>query len=262
MPSALYKNTSLYYSERPGKKTVVFLHGFLEDSTMWETFSESFPKKYRLLAIDLFGHGKSDCLGYVHTMEEMAAALKTVLKTLKIKRCHLVGHSMGGYVALAFTEAFPDMVKSLTLFHSTARADSDSKKIDRDRAIAAVKANPSLFIKTAIPNLFAPHLRNALAADIERLIEKATQLSARGIVAALEGIKTRLDREVLLHFGPCPVLFIAGKQDPVLKFEDLEEQMLGDKVTHTLVTENGHMGFLEDTELCTSAIVDFLNKNG
>jgi len=262
MPSVLYKNTSIHYSERPGKKTVVFLHGFLEDSSMWEIFTENFPKKYRIITVDLLGHGKSECLGYVHTMEEMAAAVKTVLKTLNVKRCSLVGHSMGGYVALAFTEAYPDMVKSLTLFHSTARADSEAKKLDRDRAIATVKANASLFIKTAIPNLFAPDLRLALATEIEKLIEKALLLSPRGIVAALEGMKNRLDREVLLHFGPCPVLFIAGKQDPVLKFDDLEEQMLGEKVTHKLVTESGHMGFLEAPERCFDSLLEFLKTNG
>ena len=129
---------------------------FLESSKIWKAFIPQLAKKNRVVCIDLLGHGKTDCLGYIHSMELMAEVVEFVLKHLRIRKSIFIGHSMGGYVALAFAEKNPDNVKGLCLLNSTAGADSPQKKKNRDRGISAVKQNHKTFIRIAVANLFTP----------------------------------------------------------------------------------------------------------
>lgn len=255
-----FKGIDIHFSEKGAGRALVLLHGFLENRTMWDSLTGTLSKRFRVVAIDLPGHGQTPCLGYVHTMEEMADAVKAVLDHLGLRRYVMVGHSMGGYVTLAFAERYPDHLKGFTLFFSTARADSNEKRIDRDRAIDAVKHNHHRFIRQAIPNLFRPRSRDTFRKEVNHAKAEALKTPLQGVVAALEGMKIRPDREVLLHFGPCPVQMICGERDPVLPFKMIEPQTRGKKVTHLLVTENGHMGHIEDTEECTQALFEFADS--
>ncbi len=255
-----YKNTNIHYTESGKGTAIVLLHGFLENTTMWQNLETLLNSKYRVICVDLLGHGKSENLGYVHTMTEMAEAVKAVLDELNVRRSFFVGHSMGGYVALAFAEMYPDNVKGLVLLNSTARADSDEKKIGRDRAIAVVKENHKSFIRTSIPMLFRSKCRKIYANEIARVKKEALTTSKQGIVAALEGMKIREDREVLLHFGPYPKLMILGKKDPVLAYENLIDQTK-DNETEVVELENGHMSLIEDREGAEQAILEFVKTN-
>ena len=130
-----FKGTDIFYEDAGKGSAVVLLHGFLENVTIWNSLKEELLSRYRVITIDLLGHGKTGCLGYVHTMEMMAETVKAVLDELMVRRVSLIGHSMGGYVALAFAEAHPDDVKALVLVNSTTSADSEVKKKNRDRAV-------------------------------------------------------------------------------------------------------------------------------
>ena len=123
-----YKNTTIRYHISGKGAAVVLLHGFLEDLTLWDTITPVLSKRNRVVAIDLLGHGKSDNLGYIHTMEEQAEMVKAVLKHLKLRKYTFIGHSMGGYISLAFTKIYPDSVKGICLMNSTAEADTKEKK--------------------------------------------------------------------------------------------------------------------------------------
>ncbi len=252
-----FRSAYFSYTDQCSGIAVVFLHGFLENQWMWTNLIEGLPKKYRTITIDLPGHGESDNLGYVHTMEEMAEVVKALLDELRLRKYFLVGHSMGGYVALALAEKFPDNIRGLVLQNSTTRADSETKKRDRDRAIVLVKQNPQSFVRQSIPHLFRPKNRTAFREQVSRAEKEALKTSPQGIVAALEGMKARPDREVLLHFSPYPVLFIAAKHDPILPFETLEPQLQAEKVTPCVV-ENGHMSHIEDQDKLLKALRDFL----
>src|SRR5690606_24365984 len=164
-----FKGTTVYYQDEGQGSTVVLLHGFLENSSVWDSVKASLVKRYRVISIDLLGHGKSGCIGYVHTMEQMAEAVKTVLQWLKLRRVSFIGHSMGGYVALAYAEAYPDEVKGLVLANSTARADSQERKDSRDRAIELVKKDHKTFVRMGISNLFRPKNRSIFAEEIKVL---------------------------------------------------------------------------------------------
>ncbi len=191
--SIKFKGINVSFTDEGKGLAIVFLHGFLGDKTVWKNFTKSFPKSTnRIISIDLLGHGQTDCLSYVHTMDEMAEAVYSVLKHLKIRKYFLVGHSMGGYVSLALAEKYPDDIRGLCMFHSTAKGDSKEKQKDRDRAIKVVKRNAKIFIDEAIPNLFntksKPNKRG-----IEQAKKIALKISKQGIVAALEGMKNRMD---------------------------------------------------------------------
>lgn len=254
-----YKNININYSDTGKGTAVVLLHGFLENSTMWDAFVPEFSKKYRVITIDLLGHGETGCLGYIHTMEDMADAIHAVLAELRIRKAILVGHSMGGYVSLAFAELYPDMVKGLVLQNSTSRADSDERKVNRDRAIKAVKQNYVNFVRLSISNLFSEDNRERLDADIEQVKLEALKTPLQGIVAALEGMKVRNDREVMLHFAPYPKLLILGKKDPVLPYDDNIDQI--DNTTAKLVTyPDGHMSHIENRELLQKDLLDFFRS--
>ncbi|MGY5352111.1 alpha/beta fold hydrolase [Wenyingzhuangia sp. IMCC45533] len=255
-----YKNTKIHYTASGKGTTVVLLHGFLENVHMWKNLEQLLVSKYRVVCIDLLGHGKSDNLGYVHTMTQMAEVVKAVLEELNVRRSFFIGHSMGGYVSLAFADLYPDNVKGLILLNSTARTDTNEKKTGRDRAIAVVKENHKSFIRTSIPMLFRSKCRKIYAKEIAEVKKQALTTSRQGIIAALEGMKIRLDREVLLHFGPYPSLMILGKKDPVLNYEDLIEQTKDSK-TSVVELENGHMSLIEDRLDAESAILSFIRKN-
>ncbi len=257
METVFYKNTKISFTESGKGSAVVFLHGFLENKSMWDHFIAEYEKKYRVIAIDLLGHGESENLGYVHSMEENAKAVQAVLTNLRIRKSILVGHSMGGYVSLAFAELFPDNVRSLILINSSASADSEERKVNRDRAIKAVKYNHDAFIRMAVANLFTNDNQHKLKKEIEHVKQEALKTSLQGIVASLEGMKIRKDREVLLHFGPYPVTLILGVQDTVLNYADNAAQVEGTRAT-LFSFPDGHMTPIENREeLCELLLLYF-----
>lgn len=254
-----YKNTTISFTDEGKGAAIVFLHGFLENKKMWEAFIPEFSKKYRVITIDLLGHGESESLGYVHSMEDNADVVHAVLSELRIRKAAFVGHSMGGYVALAFAELYPEFMKGLVLLNSTSRADSDEKKANRDRAIKAVKQHYTNFIRLSISNLFSEDNRERLASEIELVKEEAVKTSLQGIVASLEGMKIRKDREVLLHFSPYPMLLILGEKDPVLNYQETVEQIEGTKVSLKTFPD-GHMSTIENREELIAVLNGFFKK--
>jgi pimeloyl-ACP methyl ester carboxylesterase len=257
LETLLYKNTQISYSDTGKGTAVILLHGFLENKTMWDNYISELSKKNRIITIDLLGHGKTESLGYVQTMEENADMVYDVLSKLKIKKAVLVGHSMGGYIALAFAELYPEKMKGLVLLNSTSKEDSSERKKNRDRAIKAVKKDYETFIRLSISNLFSEDNREKLIKEIEEVKIQALLTPLQGIVASLEGMKIRKDREFLLHSTTYPKLLILGKKDPVLNYEENLEQIK--ETTVELVTfPDGHMSSIENqTELRTVLKVFF-----
>ena len=259
MKTITYKNTKISFNDYGKGTAVVLLHGFLENKTMWDKYISALSKNHRVISIDLLGHGETECLGYVHTMEDQADMIFAVLISLRIRKIVFVGHSMGGYVALAFAELYPDYVKGLFLLNSSSRADSDERKINRDRAIKAVKQNHTNFVRISIINLFSEDNREVLAKEIEKVKLQALKTPLQGIVASLEGMKIRKDREVLLHFAPYPIQLVLGKKDGVLIYDDTIDQIEGTKVELTTFP-NGHMSHIENEAELKKVLSDFLKR--
>ena len=259
MNQIIYKNTKISYSDTGKGNAVVLLHGFLENQTMWQDLIPELSKKHRVITLDLLGHGETECLGYIHSMEDNADVVQAVLSKLRIRKAVFVGHSMGGYVALAFAELYPEKIRGLVLLNSTSKADSEERKANRNRAIKAVKKDYTTFIRLSITNLFSPDNRELLVDEIEKVKNEALKTPLQGVVASLEGMKIRKDREVLLHLTPYPKMLILGKKDPVLIYETTLEQ-IEDTAVKLVTFPDGHMSHIENRDELLKVLLDFLKS--
>ncbi|MEZ4853070.1 alpha/beta fold hydrolase [Flavobacterium sp.] len=259
MKTILYKNAKIKFTDNGKGKAIVLLHGFLENSTMWQFLTPKLTENYRVVCIDLLGHGQSENIGYIHTMDDMADAVYEVLVSLKIEKATFIGHSMGGYVSLAFAELFPKMIRGLILLNSTSKPDSDERKANRDRAIKAVKQNYVAAINMAVANLFSEENRTQLIAEINYAKQEALKTPLQGIIAAQEGMKIRPDREILLHTTSFPKLLLLGKKDPVLNFEECKQQVENTDVV-LIAFPDGHMSHLENKLELEITVLNFMKQ--
>ena len=259
LSTVYYKNTQISYSLNGKGTPLVLLHGFLENSTMWDFYVDDFSKNYQVVTVDLLGHGQTENMSYMHTMEDMADAVHAVLYHLNISEAIFAGHSMGGYVSLAFAELYSDMVKGIVLLNSTSKEDSQERKLNRMRAIKAVKQNASVFVGMSIANLFSEENREKLTDEIEAVKQEALKTPLQGIISALEGMKARKDREFILHQATFPVLLILGKKDPVLNYEDNISQIEGTAV-ELITLPDGHMSHIENRDVLGSILLNFFEK--
>lgn len=257
--TTIFKNTSVSYADYGKGTAVVLLHGYLENQEMWQEFVPELSSKYRVITIDLLGHGLTECLGYVHSMEDNADLVHELLSELRIRKAIVIGHSMGGYVALAFAELYPENIKGLVLLNSTSKADNEERKTNRDRAIKAVKKDYTSFVRLSIGNLFSEDNREKLTEEIESVKLDALKTPLQGIIAALEGMKIRKDREMLLHTATFPMLLILGKKDPVLNYEENLSQIEG---THVKLATfpDGHMSYIENRDALKTVLTAFLKS--
>ena len=251
-----YKESEVFYTDTGKGKSVILLHGFLENNSMWNAISDQLSRKNRIITIDLLGHGKTESIGYVHSMTEMARAVQIVLKEIGVRKSYFIGHSMGGYVALEFAKLFPKNVKGLCLMNSTSQPDSEKRKLIRKEANEIAKKNLERLLQTAIPNLFIKETKEKYMEEIAEVLQQAKQTSLRGYIAANEGMMLRVNNEeVLKHIEKRAI--IVGKKDPILNYNSIVEEA---KRTATILVEfpNGHMSHIEDKELLLSFLKDFL----
>lgn len=237
---------------------IVLIHGFMENARIWRPFLERLSSKFRVIRINLPGHGKSDILAPEHSMELMADAVHAVLEQEKIPKAMLVGHSMGGYVSLAFAEKYPARLSALVMFSSSCFADTAEKQSDRDRSVAAVEAHKMKYITSVIPNLFFERSGVKASKRIYKLVKIAAKQPKEGIVAALRGMKNRPDRSDVLRNLKCPLLILAGHDDFLIPLERSEEMAkLNPKAQFVVLDDCGHVGFIEQKKASLRAIQEF-----
>lgn len=240
-----YHNKIIHYTTEGQGNTIVLMHGFMESLQIWEDFSFELSKNNRVVCIDLPGHGKSECIEEVHSMELFADVIKRVVDELEIPNFLLIGHSMGGYASLEFAGKYPEMLKGLVLFHSQAMSDSEEAKIMRDRSCEIVKQNRKNFITHFIPDLFADENVEKYAKEISILQSYVFDMKEEAIIAALQGMKKREAKLEVLKALNVPVLFIFGKKDKRMNLQSAMEQAQLPKHAEVLLLETGHMGYIE-----------------
>lgn len=245
-----------------GDKSVLLLHGYLENANVWEDFAKALSKKYRVIAIDLPGHGISEVKGEVHSMELLADVAADVIATQGMGSAVVVGHSMGGYVGAAMLERHPEKVKGLIFFHSSPFADSEQKILDREREIKIIEGGKKeLIARMAPPLLFAEQNRRRYANAIEDAYEAIILTEDEGIIAILRGMAARTDRNEVVRASKVPVMLIFGRHDehiPVEKAAIVIEAQPNAEVVW--LEESGHNGFVEQSELSESIVSDFVEK--
>ena len=241
----MYKNTPLFYSSTGTGNPLVLLHGFLESSSIWNPFIEELSEKRQVITIDLPGHGRSGTIEETHSMELMADAVHFILQDLKVEAVTLVGHSMGGYVSLAFCKKFPILTKGLVLLNSTPESDSEEKRENRDRAIKIVRKSKDSYISMAISNLLSEKNKELFPIELKNLKKDALSFSEGGIIAALRGMKIRTDKISTLTLFNGPKYIVAGVNDPVLNFSDAE-RVADTTNCNFLPLSGGHLSYIEN----------------
>ena len=243
-----------------GERCVVLLHGYLESMFVWDDFVPLLYKRVRVVTLDLPGHGISEVRGECHSMEYLADVVRDALQALGIARCTLVGHSMGGYVALAFCERHPEMLDGLVLFSSTPNADTEEKRENRRREIALVRAGKKEQLARVAPGAgFAADNRQRMADAIADLTEQVYLTEDDGIVALLNGMIARPDRNEMLRRSPVRQLFVFGRKDEYIPAAVAEQLAAAHPQAQVVwLADSGHMGFLEEPEAAAEALLRFV----
>lgn len=252
---------NIAFSDTGEGPCLVLLHGFTESSGIWKRFIRSLSKEFRVVAIDLPGFGMSDCLAEVHTMDLMAEVAKKVLHGRGIRHCVMAGHSMGGYVALAFARLYPRMLKGICIFHSHPFADTLEGRINRNRSIEAIQADKFSFVLQFIPTLFPENSLHKYRKQIDKLVSEASGLSKEAIIAAMNGMKERQDSVETIKNLKVPVLWILGMKDIRIPTERAGEMILLPGHSESLILKDvAHMGFFEAPKITLETLRGFVSR--
>jgi pimeloyl-ACP methyl ester carboxylesterase len=261
------KGKKLFYRCQGEGAVVVLLHGFGEDGTVWQNQYKAFPD-LKLIIPDLPGSGRSELIEDM-SMEGLAESVKTLIEhetaSLFFKEGEphsviLIGHSMGGYITLAFAEKYHHMLRGFGLFHSTAYADSEEKKQIRQKGIDFIKSHGAIeFLKTSIPNLFSPVTKEKNPQLIEEQINASHNFSAAALVSYYVSMINRPDRTQVLKQTHLPVLFVFGKYDTAVPIKDgLEQSYLPELSYIHILNESGHMGMIEERVEADRLLKDYI----
>jgi pimeloyl-ACP methyl ester carboxylesterase len=238
------------------KKAVVLLHGFGEDSTIWNDYTTVLSKDYNVILPDY------SRLTHLKTIEQYADFVHGIIVEKDIEKCAIIGHSMGGYVALAFAEKYPTMITGLGLFHSTSFADSDEKKEARTKNIEFIQKHGSaLFIRASTPTLYAEEFVKRNPELIENHIEIASQIPTEALMSGMQAMRDRPDRRAVLKTLRCVVMFIIGEKDKSVSPADAKSQIMIPRYFTSSILDNvAHMGMIEERDHCLAFLEKFLLK--
>jgi len=251
----------LSYTDKGRGLPVVFLHGFCEQKEIWKYFRQHLHKRYRVICVDLPGFGESPLLGVENpSIAHYADALHYTLTFAGVKRCVMIGHSLGGYVALAYAKKYKKQLRGLGLFHSTALADSDEKKAARDKTVAFVEEyGVEKFVSSLFPGLFSKRSHELYAEEIGLQIQAAAATPAQAVVATALAMRDRPDSRAVVRALAVPVLYVVGKEDAAVPLAQSLEQLPDAKDAHIQILEHvAHMGMIEAKDKTLLTVKNFL----
>ena len=247
------------YFKSDKKETLILLHGFCENISVFNHQIAALQTSYNLLCIDLPGFGLSTVIKDV-TIPKMADEVKLVIDYLEINDCVLLGHSLGGYVTLAFAKKYSQLLKGFGLLHSTAAKDNFERLAKRKQLINFIKKNGSeTFFKTFFPDLFFDKELNKK--QIENLIEHANSTYLKGIIEAIKAMMMREETFDVLETTQLPVFFAIGKHDSIITENDMFSQAARCNQSEICYLENSnHLGMVEQPTILNDAIIKFVNR--
>lgn len=255
---------NIWYTDNGKGFPVVLVHGYLESSEIWNGFSESLASSgFRVIAIDLPGHGRSEVYSETHSMEMMAGIIRELLENLGLGKVFLIGHSLGGYVTLAFLDLYPDLLSGYCLFHSHPLPDSPEVVLNRKKTIATVLAGKKdLIVPDSIERMFASLNLKKFDDAVKRSKRIASTIPETGIIAILKGMIQRPSRVAVMEEGRVPCLWMLGMMDNYIDYGVIREKVkLPGNAKIILLTNSGHMGFVEEEEQSVETVTEFINKS-
>lgn len=249
----------LAYTDEGSGDVIVLLHGYLESHQIFGEIAERLSKHFRVISVDLPGHGQSETISECHLMEMMATRLNRLLDHLHIQQILLTGHSLGGYVALAFLELFREKVAGYCLFHSHPFADTPAATERREREKRVVLAGKKRIMYPGnIRKMYAPHNLDKMCDEIGRSDQIASLTPDEGIVAVINGMISRPSRLQLMERGDVPLLWILGLHDQYIDYKHATESVsLPANATLATLYDTGHLGFVEEPERSVTLLMEF-----
>lgn len=258
--ASLPNGVRLAYTDAGSGEPILLVHGFCGSSAYWQKVIPALAERFRVIAPDLRGHGGSSAPDEPYTMERMAEDLVHLLDALEVERAALLGHSLGGYVTLAFAERHADRLTGFGLIHSTAYPDDEQGRANRDKGMESIRQNGmEPFVKALVPKLFAPDSAAARPDDMRLAREIGLGTDPKGAIHTLQGMRDRPDRRHVLQETRLPVLLVAGEQDQIVSPAKTFTAD-GPHVRQVLLSKAGHMGMLEVPEDLTEAIGQFMRS--
>lgn len=246
---------------KSGDKTILLLHGYLETLYIWEEFTSLLAPHFRVISIDIPGHGLSHTPAQ-NSMEFCAGIADALLETLKIKKAAILGHSMGGYVAIEAIKRYPDRFGALIMMHSSPFSDSDQKIEERKREIELIRQNKLMnIIKLSIPKMFASHNKSKMEEKILEIIETAEVHDPEGVITLIDAMMARIDNSDFLRTTTTPLFMIFGKHDNYIPAEAANDFLKTMKnPDFTFLENSGHSGFLEEPKYVAEKCIEFIKK--
>ena len=256
-----YQNIEIEFSEIGEGRVIVLLHGYMESLSVWDDFAEKLSGNYRVVSIDLPGHGNSGVIEQVHTMKLMASIVDEVVNHLNIEKFSLIGHSMGGYVTLEYLSKYPQKLESYCLFHSTPFADTDQKRQERNRIIELIKQGKKVQLaKKHVEKTFADENVSKFEQEIGFMKIIAVNTPNEGIIAALEGMKIRKDHFETMKKSNVPCLWIFGKKDNFISYNNFEKIKFPKNCETASLEFSGHQGYVEEINISEETILRYLKS--
>ncbi|MGZ5220024.1 MAG: alpha/beta fold hydrolase [Chitinophagaceae bacterium] len=242
-------------------KPVMLVHGFAETNSVWKSQVAFLKDSYHLIVPDLPGSGQSGMIADM-SMEGLAEILKQILDRENITAVSMIGHSMGGYITLAFAKKYPGYLNAIGLFHSSAYADNEEKKATRKKGIEFIRQHGAFdFLENTVPNLFSPVSKEKNPVLIDEFMRSLGNFSAPALVSYYEAMMQRPDHTSLLKTTPLPVLFVLGEHDNAIPIQDgLKLSHLPEKSYIHILHQSGHMGMLEEENKSNELIKKFLSE--
>ncbi len=250
---------TIFYRRYGRGPAIVLIHGFPESGELWSAICPLLQQKFTVIVPDMPGVGGSSYLGPQLTVEQMAGIVKQVLDREGISKAVIAGHSMGGYVAVAFADLYPSYVAGISMVHSIPLADTPERIDLRRKSIELIrKGGKELFIKQMIPNLFNTEFKKEHPEELQQQINKALFLEGDSLIAFYNAMINRHDRTNTLQDVDFAVQWIAGKQDNLILPEKLIQQTRLASVNFVEVYNDcAHMSMIEQPKRLAADIEDF-----
>lgn len=245
------------YREEGNGEPILLIHGFCGSLDYWNNVIEELARTNRVIAVDLPGHGGSAVQENIKEINQYATFIKDFIDTMKIEQVTMFGHSLGGYITLAFAEKYSDRLKGFSLIHSTGFPDSDEAKKGRDASAKKIDTEGmEAFIEGLVPKLFSPSHFESHLKEITEVKKIGYSTSPAGAKDALIAMKNRIDRRIVLETTNLPVLLIAGEEDQLIP-SDKVFTATGKQIKQVLLNDVGHMSMYEAPKELVQAITEF-----
>jgi 3-oxoadipate enol-lactonase len=262
MPKTRINNIDIAYDDTGAGSAVVLIHGYPFNRSMWAEQVSALADSYRVVTLDLRGHGESESSTGASTMKLMAQDVATLMDELQIDRAVIGGLSMGGYVTLAFYQLFPGRVEKLLLADTRAQADTEEGKATRADQVQQIQAEGMTGIVNAmLPKLLSPETVSKQPEIVKRVRDMMMHTSPEGAIGALRGMAEREDQTERLTQINVPTLIVVGKEDPITPVADSQKMHEGIADSQLVVIENAsHVSNIEQPEQFNRALKDFLSS--